>query len=113
MQKAAKNPGKESFDRGREAYEAGDFAKALEFFDKALKAKPDSMGALCNKAAALYSLGDCKMKMGDIDGAAECLRKSIACYGDALRLAPKDADALEGRRNAARKLAELFTKAAD
>jgi tetratricopeptide (TPR) repeat protein len=112
MQKAAKNAGKESFEKGREAYAAGDFAKALECFERALKEKPDSIGALCNKGAALYSLGDCKMKMGDTEGAGECFRKAIASYGQVLRLDPKDADALEGRRKTAQKLAEVFQKAA-
>ncbi len=112
MEKTAKETGKKVFDEGIKAYEKGDFAKALECFEKALKLKPDSVGALCNKGAALYSLGDCKMKMRDTYGAGDCFRKAIASYGQALKLGPKDKDALEGRRNAAQKLAEVFKQAA-
>ena len=112
MEKTAKAQGKKVFDEGIKAYEKGDFAKARECFEKALELKPDSVGALCNKGAALYSLGDCKMKMGDTDGAGDCFRKAIASYGQALKLDQKDEDALDGRRKAALKLAEVFTQAA-
>jgi len=61
--------------RGRRAFRVGDFAAAAESFRQALAARPDSVGARINLAAALAQLGD-------RDGAIETLRPAVAAAPD-------------------------------
>jgi len=89
--------------RGRRAFRFGDFAAAAESFHQALAARPDSIGARINLAAALA-------RLGDEEGAIAALRPAVAAapddptvrynLGSLLLAAGRTADAVEQLREA-------------
>ena len=50
------SPGRDSYQKGLRAYDAQDYQKALELFDKALEAEPESLMISYGRALSLYQL---------------------------------------------------------
>jgi predicted TPR repeat methyltransferase len=88
------------FAYAKAAADAGDWRAASDLFEQALERAP-------NWAAALFALGDAREKLGDLDGAAQAFRESVAgdpadAQGAAARLA------LIGRADAPQALPEAY-----
>jgi Ca-activated chloride channel family protein len=106
----ARSPGsaKLQFNLGAAAYKSGDFAKAGGALDRALHT--DRLDLQQN---GYYDLGNTLFRMGQKtvekqpEQTIEQWKKSIGSYESAIKLNPKDADAIYNRDFVKRKLEEL------